>query len=208
MDGGGDEIYTKEDLAFLKAASEVVKLHQHSIDPTIRDILNRLQYQQSPHGGFPISSQFIEETNNSNINEKIQVEEDHEIVHNQNLQTHQQLQYNDDFPQLSTDIFKTNEEVIDEHISNQNQRPPSIIPKVRYEELPRNYPCNICTLSFKRSSDLKRHEKIHLDVPPNVCPQCSKGFARKDALKRHINTLTCKRNRERLLTSSSSSRPH
>lgn len=63
----------------------------------------------------------------------------------------------------------------------------------------RSYKCNDCPLAFFRSSDLRRHEKIHLPVFPNVCAQCGKGFARKDALKRHHNTLACKRNRNKLL---------
>ncbi|CDK29092.1 unnamed protein product [Kuraishia capsulata CBS 1993] len=63
----------------------------------------------------------------------------------------------------------------------------------------RSFVCETCSISFRRSSDLKRHEKTHLEVLPNTCPLCQKGFARKDALKRHIDTLTCKRNREKLL---------
>lgn len=62
----------------------------------------------------------------------------------------------------------------------------------------RPFVCYECELRFKRSSDLKRHEKKHFDVLPNICPLCEKGFARKDALKRHIDTLTCKKNRERM----------
>ena len=54
-------------------------------------------------------------------------------------------------------------------------------------------------MSFRRSSDLKRHEKQHLSIPPNICEHCGKGFARKDALKRHIGTLTCKRNADKKL---------
>lgn len=65
----------------------------------------------------------------------------------------------------------------------------------------RQFVCAKCGSSFKRSSDLKRHEKIHLAVMPNICPLCKKGFARKDALKRHIDTLTCRRNREKMLRS-------
>lgn len=60
--------------------------------------------------------------------------------------------------------------------------------------------CRDCTLSFRRSSDLRRHQRAHLPVLPHVCHRCGKGFARKDALKRHTDTLTCKRNRERLLS--------
>lgn len=63
----------------------------------------------------------------------------------------------------------------------------------------RTYKCSDCHLAFFRSSDLRRHEKIHLPVFPNVCAKCGKGFARKDALKRHYNTLTCRRNRNKLL---------
>lgn len=54
-------------------------------------------------------------------------------------------------------------------------------------------------MTFRRSSDLKRHAKQHLDVPANICQLCGKGFARKDALKRHMGTLTCKRNANKKL---------
>lgn len=64
----------------------------------------------------------------------------------------------------------------------------------------KKYPCAKCNLIFRRSSDLRRHERTHLPVLPNICSQCGKGFARKDALKRHCNTLTCKRNRNKLLS--------
>ncbi|ODQ82270.1 hypothetical protein BABINDRAFT_158901 [Babjeviella inositovora NRRL Y-12698] len=59
------------------------------------------------------------------------------------------------------------------------------------------YICSNCLLSFRRSSDLRRHQKAHLVILPNICDNCGKGFARKDALKRHTGTLTCKRNREK-----------
>ncbi|CCE62332.1 hypothetical protein TPHA_0C01760 [Tetrapisispora phaffii CBS 4417] len=59
--------------------------------------------------------------------------------------------------------------------------------------------CAKCGITFKRVSELKRHEKSHLPILSNICSQCGKGFARKDALKRHYNTLTCKRNRSKLL---------
>lgn len=63
----------------------------------------------------------------------------------------------------------------------------------------RKFLCSKCLMSFRRSSDLKRHEKQHLSIPPNICELCGKGFARKDALKRHVSTLTCKRNAEKKL---------
>lgn len=63
----------------------------------------------------------------------------------------------------------------------------------------RKFPCDKCSMSFRRSSDLKRHEKQHLSIPPNICEFCGKGFARKDALKRHVGTLTCKRNANKKL---------
>ena len=50
-------------------------------------------------------------------------------------------------------------------------------------------------MMFKRPSGLRRHENVHLLISPNICPQCGKSFARKDALKRHFDTLTCRRKR-------------
>ncbi|CAI4038120.1 hypothetical protein SMKI_04G4600 [Saccharomyces mikatae IFO 1815] len=64
----------------------------------------------------------------------------------------------------------------------------------------KKFKCAKCSLEFSRSSDLRRHEKTHFAILPNICPQCGKGFARKDALKRHYDTLTCRRNRTKLLT--------
>ncbi|RCK54994.1 Transcriptional regulator MET32 [Candida viswanathii] len=70
----------------------------------------------------------------------------------------------------------------------------------KYSQDPtRKFPCDKCPMSFRRSSDLKRHEKQHLSIPPNICEFCGKGFARKDALKRHVGTLTCKRNADKKL---------
>ncbi|CAI4054573.1 hypothetical protein SUVZ_16G2440 [Saccharomyces uvarum] len=60
------------------------------------------------------------------------------------------------------------------------------------------YSCAKCQLKFSRSSDLRRHEKVHSLVLPHICSNCGKGFARKDALKRHSNTQTCQRNRKKL----------
>lgn len=80
---------------------------------------------------------------------------------------------------------------------------PSILSKTKDgdadTQTERPYKCSDCEMAFFRSSDLRRHEKIHLPILPNICPQCGKGFARKDALKRHFNTLTCRRNRNKLL---------
>ncbi|KAG0672679.1 hypothetical protein C6P40_004938 [Pichia californica] len=407
---------TDEDVAFLKAANEVIKIHQNNVDPTIRDILNRLQYSNSPHGGMPISMQYLKSigatendndlrermsllsTNDAYDNKSDNVSSRHDSIisqisdynnrdhlnfnnnHNNNNNTNtnnnestsgyivplftenplRNPPTNYDFPQFSLDIFKNNEDIQinsnnnsndNNNIKNQRTNQQShfqnlnsgisnnsldsqnkissllnypIFPvnhsnnngfnndidneeeeeeeeevddndmkgrgrgrggkrereevKIQREndrdeeddeedeeeeegygededddeeeeeegrggggggggeydndkngpgymgdrrhsannkksrkisnqseevdnngEILRNFKCSNCGISFKRSSDLKRHEKIHLKVPPNICPLCHKGFARKDALKRHVDTLTCKRNRMRLL---------
>lgn len=64
----------------------------------------------------------------------------------------------------------------------------------------KKFPCQQCQMVFRRSSDLRRHERQHLPILPNICTLCGKGFARKDALKRHFDTQTCKRNRQKLLS--------
>lgn len=54
------------------------------------------------------------------------------------------------------------------------------------------FQCTQCFLAFRRNHDLKRHVKIHLPVRPYVCELCSKGFNRKDALRRHVTSNACK----------------
>ncbi|KAH3665918.1 hypothetical protein OGAPHI_004107 [Ogataea philodendri] len=267
------EPMTLEDVEFLKLANEVIKKHQYRIDPTIRDILSRLQYANSPHGGLPISREYMGPQINRLIGQRV-------FPQNSELES-RGSRNSDTFPQLGLDVFKNqqqqqhfgqvgsslyashspqsqNNELIGQlansiknmdpteqqelfqkisGISSTSKQqatspglttsPPQQLQVLQNidvlsnhhnagssesaqqsnhsnpttpESHPKSHVCRTCSMTFKRSSDLKRHEKIHLEVPPNICPLCQKGFARKDALKRHIDTLTCKRNRERLLT--------
>lgn len=54
----------------------------------------------------------------------------------------------------------------------------------------RPFKCDICTQSFNRNHDLKRHKRIHLAVKPFPCKYCEKSFSRKDALKVSLNHET------------------
>ncbi|KAK3385562.1 hypothetical protein B0H63DRAFT_449600 [Podospora didyma] len=55
----------------------------------------------------------------------------------------------------------------------------------------RAFKCDLCTQSFSRNHDLKRHRRIHLAAKPYPCPTCDKCFSRKDALKRHRLVKAC-----------------
>lgn len=182
------------------------------IDPTIQDLLCRLQYASSPHGN--------------------PIREGSKIQTNENGQLMIQDFYNN-FPNFSKDIFASppdiqegsapsarnngmnsnwNFLVGEPFLSNRQSALGESSSGTLYDnssdfqherrdsrDEDRKFLCSICSMSFRRSSDLKRHEKQHLSIPPNICEMCGKGFARKDALKRHLGTLTCKRNAEKKL---------
>lgn len=182
------------------------------IDPTIQDLLRRLQYASSPHGN--------------------PIKEGRKIQTNENGQLMIQDFYNN-FPNFSKDIFASPPDFKEESptatknsgtnsnwnflvgepfLANGQSTLGESSSGTLYDNSSdfqherrdnrdeyRKFLCSICTMSFRRSSDLKRHEKQHLSIPPNICEMCGKGFARKDALKRHLGTLTCKRNAEKKL---------
>ncbi|KAK6457178.1 uncharacterized protein RJT20DRAFT_134467 [Scheffersomyces xylosifermentans] len=226
-----------EDARFLRLAREALVATatgvnpSGTVDPTISDLLQRLQYAASPHGNP------IKRGSKIKANSKGQL----------NISGFYQQ-----FPNLSNDIFMENgegsstedkshhpstnsegwnfligepitfktagtsynkEEDVDAEdkptlrsqsttsLSDDASVNPSRKDSVASigDDPSRKFLCTKCSMSFRRSSDLKRHEKQHLTIPPNICELCGKGFARKDALKRHMGTLTCKRNADKKL---------
>jgi hypothetical protein len=54
--------------------------------------------------------------------------------------------------------------------------------------------CPACPLTFRRNHDLVRHTRsVHDGGVPHPCPFCEKGFARADALRRHLETKSAHR---------------
>ncbi|KAF9454010.1 hypothetical protein P691DRAFT_657247 [Macrolepiota fuliginosa MF-IS2] len=82
----------------------------------------------------------------------------------------------------------------------QSQYPPQIPLSPASPTSPSQYPaspsrpfaCDLCTLSFNRQHDLKRHRETHTGEKPYFCNGgCGKTFTRKDALKRHQLVKGC-----------------
>jgi len=49
----------------------------------------------------------------------------------------------------------------------------------------RNYLCQFCDSTFKRSEVLKKHELLHCGIKAFICEVCGKKFAWKEKLKQH-----------------------
>lgn len=179
----GNELESDEDERFLRLAREALVATAgnndpgHIIDPTIQDLLQRLQYALTPHGN-PIKRS----------------EEPPQPAFGM------PLGFYDHFPNLSNDIFTGASYPQPATVAPPPvaQLPPLSNDYDAYDE-ERKFQCPKCSQGFRRLLDLKRHEKQHLVQPPNICDLCGKGFARKDALKRHRDTQTCRRNLEKKL---------
>ncbi|KAI8925996.1 hypothetical protein BC831DRAFT_458625 [Entophlyctis helioformis] len=51
---------------------------------------------------------------------------------------------------------------------------------------PRKHACPQCPSSFQRVEHLSRHSLTHSGTKPFNCSTCHKGFARADAMRRHV----------------------
>ncbi|TPX54054.1 hypothetical protein SeMB42_g00444 [Synchytrium endobioticum] len=53
--------------------------------------------------------------------------------------------------------------------------------------------CQYCEKAFKKSGDLKRHERIHTNTRPFECELCGRAFIQKSGLTVHMRTHTGER---------------
>ncbi|QLQ81896.1 hypothetical protein HG537_0G01500 [Torulaspora globosa] len=190
---------SEEALFFSQAAEAIVatSLNAANVDPTIRELLSRIKYslpglpraqaQESQDGMGNDAGTVLPETrdvsNGPGVLEYFASPMNLSISNGNGSELSNTEQFN-----ISPGNSKVKESA--QEVRNQSDK--------SAEE--KKYSCAKCKLEFRRTSDLRRHERTHLPVLPNICPQCGKGFARKDALKRHSNTLTCRRNRSKLLS--------
>ncbi|CAO1322693.1 unnamed protein product [Diamesa tonsa] len=54
-----------------------------------------------------------------------------------------------------------------------------------HEEKAQTFLCTQCPKKFVHNVDLKRHKMKHFDDRPFYCPECTKGFVRRDHLLQH-----------------------
>ncbi|KAJ1646860.1 hypothetical protein LPJ64_001680 [Coemansia asiatica] len=55
----------------------------------------------------------------------------------------------------------------------------------------RPFKCPHCPKAFTRKHDLQRHSVLHERKDKHTCSSCNRGFPRKDALKKHVETEHC-----------------
>lgn len=230
-----------EDRKFLRAAAEaiVATSMNNEIDPTILELLRRIQYANAPNStasplattttSTSISSNpleprttttpnvnFLDTTSNLNPAKNSHHFPTFNLDYFENLANEQQQKRESTtnpthlhssleppLPPVSASSSSwsiTNSQQQTPTPNSQDSTTPPSAKSINGHE-PKPFICNDCSLSFRRSSDLRRHQRAHLPILPHICRMCGKGFARKDALKRHSDTLTCKRNREKLLSS-------
>lgn len=231
-----------EDRKFLRAAAEaiVATSMNNEIDPTILELLRRIQYANAPNPtgtttsvitpGDPSSSttrnpleplnsvshtpNTINNFGSAGLDNGLNIAKNSHHFPTFNLNYFENIENNrsnstnnnnNNNNHLDTDPASVSSWSISQQTptpqSHTSSTPPSAKQPSSSIGETKPFICTDCTLSFRRSSDLRRHQRAHLPILPHICKMCGKGFARKDALKRHSDTLTCKRNREKLLSS-------
>ena len=194
-----------EDTVFLRRACEAVttvSLNIEDADPVIRELLNRLRAETSKLRDLPyVDTNIVVGPSDSGL---IPTTSSHGINTGSNRLglSGYTAGTPGDVSAVTGDLATATSKVSSSSLERENDKRSHKKPKARKKsasEKEEKFPCSKCELVFTRAADLVRHERAHSLVLPNICSRCGKVFARKDALKRHFDTLTCRRNRRRLI---------
>ncbi|CCK67915.1 Met31p KNAG_0A02260 [Huiozyma naganishii CBS 8797] len=176
-----------EETTFLRRVADALvstKLNDDAVDPSVKELLTRVQCQQDAQVDGSPTPRDVQRAFRFDLREKSEsgssLDDSHGIpggVHKENSTD-----------STSTAITDKNGSIVANNLAYAGA-----------QDSGEKYPCAQCELEFLRPGDLRRHEKAHSIASPHICSRCGKGFARKDALKRHFNTLTCSRNRKKLM---------
>lgn len=192
-----------EALFFRQAAEAIVatSLNAANVDPTIRELLSRIKYVNPslPQAQAQVGQGTAGSEPAMDDGQVSESANDHNVLEFFTNPLHLNMaEHNSTFAAMNEEISppaKSRKRSASEGLQTETKGEGD-----RSSSDEKKYSCSKCKLEFRRTSDLRRHERTHLPVLPNICSQCGKGFARKDALKRHSNTLTCRRNRSKLLS--------
>jgi hypothetical protein len=113
-------------------------------------------------------------------------------VPGQEINLSNSLEANPDVPTASQDTnFSSNEYDLTTRLSTPTRRPPATTP-ISGNSSPERHSCRLCSSTFKRPSDLKRHVKVHFPGQRKFhCRQLGcgrngrKGYYRRDKLRDH-----------------------
>ncbi|KAH3902139.1 uncharacterized protein SCODWIG_00362 [Saccharomycodes ludwigii] len=197
-----NSLLSDEDYLFFQQAAEAIvstTIHANKIDPIIQELLNRVKIGAS-NGGAPLhpnNTKKVHKNSVSSTGSSSRNDSPFPIYNNNS-----NIQGVDSNIQSEYLVYNQNSPMNSINNGNNTKSPSSNSNKYSSSKLVQGeYQCELCPSTFYKILDYKQHYKAHYHNNGNlhICPMCFTGFARKDAMRRHMGTKTCNRNKKKLM---------